>query len=150
MKCQHFILLRLVFGNVTMLTLCLPYVFHSDSIPYSVFDTVDMYIYLLSVSSLKFYSFNILILVFDIVDIPSPSFCAFRYSITLHFVVWIQHLTLWIILPLLSFSSLSFFFRCIQYLTLWSSTLQASRRASSGGTSWPLQTWRECSAWQAG
>lgn len=39
-----------------------------------------MYIYLLSVSSLKFYSFNILILVFDIVDVPSSSFCAFRYS----------------------------------------------------------------------
>lgn len=84
MMCQHFILLRLVFGNVTMLTLLL---FHSDSIPYSVVDTVVMYIYLLSVSSLKFYSFNILILVFDIVDIPSPSFCAFRYSKTLHFVV---------------------------------------------------------------
>lgn len=130
MKCQHFILLRLVFGNVTMLTLCLPYVFHSDSIPYSVVDTVDMDIYLLSVSSLKFYSFNILILVFDIVDIPSPSFCAFRYSKTLHFVVWIQHLTLWIILPLLSVSSLNF---CSVVFSIWHcgavrSRLQGERR----------------------
>lgn len=127
MKCQHFILLRLVFGNVTMLTLLL---FHSDSIPYSVVDTVDMFIYLLSVSSLKFYSFNILILVFDIVDIPSPSFCAFRYSKTLHFVVWILQLTLWIILPLLSVSSLSF---CSVVFSIWHcgavrSRLQGERR----------------------
>lgn len=87
-------------------------------------------ILILSVSSLKFYSFNILILVFDIVDIPSPSFCAFRYSKTLHFVVWILQLTLWIILPLLSVSSLSF---CSVVFSIWHcgavrSRLQGERR----------------------
>lgn len=149
MKCQHFILLRLVFGNVTMLTLLL-------SIPFWFYSILSIWhcghVYLSSecfvIKILFFWYIN-----FSIwhCGYSLPSFCAFRYS-NKNTSFCCMNSTFDIVdnfTPPECFI-IKLLFRCIQYLTLWSSTLQASRRASSGGTSWPLQTWRECSAWQAG